>query len=170
MELFLVQHGECRSEAEDPERSLTEEGAEQVQRMAAWARDVGVRVQQIRHSGKKRAAQTAELLAAQLGSADGVISATGLNPNDDVEPLVGLLETEENALMIVGHLPYLSRLASQLLFGTPDRSAVRFCYAGIVCLAREDGNWSISWFMLPKLLVAGGGATPVSFSSRSTTQ
>lgn len=52
MELYLVQHGECRSEAEDPERSLTEQGAQQVRRMAAWAREVGVSVQQIRQDGK----------------------------------------------------------------------------------------------------------------------
>jgi phosphohistidine phosphatase SixA len=51
MDLFLVQHGEAKSEAEDPERSLTDRGAEAVRRMAAWAAQVGVKVDQIRHSG-----------------------------------------------------------------------------------------------------------------------
>ena len=40
MDLFLVQHGEAKSEAEDPERSLTDRGAEAVRRMAAWAAQV----------------------------------------------------------------------------------------------------------------------------------
>jgi phosphohistidine phosphatase len=152
MELFLMQHGECRSESEDPERSLTEAGAEQVRRMAAWAHGAGVSVQQIRHSGKKRAAQTAELLAERLEPTAGVIAVSGLNPNDDVRPVAGLLEGEEKALLIVGHLPSLSRLASQLLFGDPERGAIRFCYAGIVCLTREEGKWSLSWLMPPNLL------------------
>jgi len=154
MELFLVQHGECRSEAEDPERSLTDAGAEQVRRMAGWAREVGLNVHQIRHSGKKRAAQTAELLAEQLEPADGIIAVTGLNPNDDVRTLAEHLKGEEKTLMVVGHLPYLSRLASQLLFGDPESSAVRFRYAGIVCLTREDGKWLLNWFMPPSLLIA----------------
>src|SRR5512142_725316 len=55
IDLFLVQHGEAKSEAEDPERSLTDRGAEAVRRMAAWAARVGVKVDQIRHSGKRRA-------------------------------------------------------------------------------------------------------------------
>ena len=154
MELYLVQHGECRSEAEDPERSLTDAGAEQVRRMAAWAREVGVSVHQIRHSGKKRAAQTAELLAEQLKPEDGFIAVSGLNPNDDVRPLAELLEGEAQSLMLVGHLPYLSRLTGQLLFGDPERGAVRFGYAGIVCLSRDDGKWLLNWFMPPSLLIA----------------
>jgi phosphohistidine phosphatase SixA len=41
MELFLVQHGEAKSETEDPERPLTDRGAETVVRMAAcsWPAD-----------------------------------------------------------------------------------------------------------------------------------
>lgn len=149
MELFLVQHGECKSETEDPERSLTEEGTETVRRMAAWAREVGVKAQQIRHSGKKRAAQTAELLAEQLKPPAGANAVPGLNPNDDVRPLAKALESEEQSIMLVGHLPSLSRLASQLTAGDPELSVARFSYAAIVCLRREDGKWSIAWLMPP---------------------
>ena len=63
MDLYLVQHGEAKSEAEDPERPLTLQDIEAVRRMASWASQVGVRVDQIRHSGKRRAEQTAALLA-----------------------------------------------------------------------------------------------------------
>ena len=57
MHLFLVQHGIAKSEAEDPERPLTEEGADAVRRMGAWAAGQGLVIDQIRHSGKRRAAE-----------------------------------------------------------------------------------------------------------------
>src|SRR3954469_24875390 len=100
MELFLVQHGQAKSEVEDPERSLTERGAETVQRMAAWAAQVGVRVDQIRHSGKRRAEQTAALLAERLCPPQGMIAVPGLAPDDDVHPVAEALQGEPGAVML----------------------------------------------------------------------
>jgi len=65
MTLFLVQHGEAKPETEDPERSLTAHGAEIVEQMAGWAARMGIKLDEIRHSGKRRAEQTATIFAAQ---------------------------------------------------------------------------------------------------------
>ena len=80
MTLFLVQHGEAKPETEDSERSLTEKGTEIVERMADWAAQMGITVDEIRHSGKKRAEQTAMIFAKKLDTAKGVIAVKGLNP------------------------------------------------------------------------------------------
>jgi phosphohistidine phosphatase len=152
MELYLVQHGEARSEAEDPERSLTERGAETVRRMAAWAAQVGVRMVQIRHSGKRRAEQTAALLAERLSPAEGMIAVDGLKPMDDVRPVAESLRSESELVMIVGHLPFLSRLADLLVTGNPESGVIRFQQAGLVCLSQEDGKWAVNWVMPPGLL------------------
>jgi phosphohistidine phosphatase len=80
MNLFLVQHGEAKPETEDPERSLTETGAEIVERMAAWAAQVGIRVDEVRHSGKRRAEQSAAIFAKPLKPSRGMIAALGLTP------------------------------------------------------------------------------------------
>ena len=37
MKLYLIQHGEAKSELEDPERSLTSKGEEEVNRVAKAA-------------------------------------------------------------------------------------------------------------------------------------
>ena len=80
MELFLVQHGQAMNEADNPQRPLTPEGAEVVGRIAMWARETGVRVQQIHHSGKLRAQETAQILAEHLNPTSGVIAGSGLGP------------------------------------------------------------------------------------------
>jgi phosphohistidine phosphatase SixA len=58
MQLYLVQHGAAKSEAEDPQRSLTIEGANTVERMAKYLSSLRLHVVRIEHSGKERAGQT----------------------------------------------------------------------------------------------------------------
>jgi phosphohistidine phosphatase len=152
MELFLVQHGEAKSETEDPERPLTDRGVETVRRMSTWASRAGVRVAQIRHSGKRRARQTAEILAEQLRPPRGVIAVEGLKPNDDVHSVAATLRSEAESVMLVGHLPFLSRLAGLLVAGEPYAVVVRFRNSGIVCLHSREGHWSVDWAVPPELV------------------
>ena len=130
MILYLVQHGEAKSEAEDPERSLTEAGAAVVERMADWATRTGLVVEQIRHSGKRRAEQTASILAKRLKPAQGVAAIGGLNPGDDVRATAKNLQSDQGQVMLVGHLPHLrngpgitsrsSRNQDQVVARSPD--------------------------------------------------
>src|SRR5205807_2540846 len=65
MRLYLVQHGAAKSEAEDPQGGLTEEGQRTVERMADFPAALRLPLDRIEHSEKLRARQTAEILAAQ---------------------------------------------------------------------------------------------------------
>jgi phosphohistidine phosphatase len=152
MTLFLVQHGEAKQENEDPDRSLTDRGAEVVERMAAWAARMGMKVDEIRHSGKRRAEQTATIFANHLNPSSGVTDLKGLSPNDDVTTVVASLQGDQESVMLVGHLPHLSRLVSLLVTGNPEREIVRFRNAGIVCLTHKEAMWAIEWVMQPNLL------------------
>jgi len=152
MRLFLVQHGKARPGNEDSERSLTEHGAETVSRVAVWAARVGIKVDQIRHSGKLRAEQTASIFANELNTPKGVIAVKGLNPNDEVTQVAATLQGEQESIMLVGHLPHLSRLVGMLVTGNLDNVVVRFRNAGIVCLSQQEEKWAIDWVMQPDLL------------------
>ena len=158
MTLFLVQHGEAKPETEDPERSLTERGAEIAERMAQWAARTGIRVDEIRHSGKRRAEQTATIFANHLNPSRGMIAVQGLTPLDSVNTVAASLYGEQDLIMFVGHLPHLSRLVGMLVTGNPDKVVVRFRNAGIVCLTQEEGEWAIDWVVQPDLLAAERGS------------
>ncbi len=151
MTLFLVQHGEAKPESEDSERSLTERGAEIVGRMAEWAARMGIKVDEIRHSGKRRADQTATIFAKHLNPQKGVIAVKGLSPKDDVTLVAASLQAEQESIMLVGHLPHLSRLLSLVVTGNSEIEIVRFRNAGIVCLTQKEGKWAIDWVMQPDL-------------------
>ncbi len=83
MFLYLVQHGEAKKEAEDPERSLTDKGIEDVRKVAAFVKKSGIHISEIFHSAKQRARQTAQLFAEQLKPERGIDQSDNLLPMDD---------------------------------------------------------------------------------------
>ena len=153
MRIYLVRHGEAKSSEEDPDRHLSEKGIRDVQKVAAFLRPLGLHVSAIWHSGKTRAAETAQITGSALLSAQGVVRRDGLAPNDPIGPVKRDLIDAAPALMIVGHLPFLSKLASALVAGDESRHMVAFQEGGVVCLVRSDqGDWGIRWMVVPELL------------------
>ncbi len=152
MALYLVQHGQCHPKDVDPAKGLTEAGRATVARIAGVAKGYNVPVACILHSGKKRARETAEILAEALAPAEGLHAKSGLNPLDDVTALAGLIDSKEN-LMLVGHLPSMARLCSWLVTGDPEASVFQFQNGGIVCLKPqpETAGWSIAWALMPEI-------------------
>ncbi len=154
MKLYLVQHGEAMPKSEDPERPLSEQGRADVARVAEFVQRAGVEIFQIRHSGKRRAEETAAILAQYLKPAEGVIALPGLAPQDDVRSIAELLNRETRPLLFVGHRPFMDRLAGLLIAGNQERAAVQFQKGGIVCLERDPKSWtwSAQWIVTPDLI------------------
>jgi phosphohistidine phosphatase len=149
--LFLVQHGKSLPKEEDPEQGLSPEGMSEVERIAGVAKGYGVHVARIRHSGKKRARQTAEIFASVLGPGIPIEETDGLGPLDDVTAAAARLRPEED-LMLAGHLPFMERLTGFLTTGSPGRLVFKFQNGGIVCLDQASGGaWFIKWTLMPKI-------------------
>ncbi|RLC93102.1 MAG: phosphohistidine phosphatase SixA [Chloroflexi bacterium] len=153
MEVYLVQHGEAKSEAEDPGRPLTDKGRSDVELVATRVGCLGLEVTRILHSGRLRARQTAELIADQVMPPCGVAEQEGLGPSDSPEKAKQLVLEAQEPLMIVGHLPHLSRLASSLVVGDPTKEVVGFTMGGVVCLRSVDGGWVVAWALVPGLII-----------------
>ncbi len=155
MPVYLVQHGQAASEAQDPARPLTEGGREEVERVARHAATIGLRVAEIWHSGKLRALQTAEIFRGHLRPEPALREQRGMNPGDDPALILPQLRAAAAPVMLVGHLPHLSRLASLLLISDPGRGVIQFRNAGIVSLALGEGGWVVQWILPPDLVLAG---------------
>ena len=153
MDLYLMQHGVAVPEEEDPERPLSEAGQEGVQKVVERARAAGVRIDLCLHSGKRRAEQTALALAIGLDIPQ-VRLRDGLNPSDEVGPFAqGLQDEVAGSIAVVGHLPFLDRLASLLVAGDESSQVVRFQNAGLVKLVpkKDAEGCSVAWALVPDL-------------------
>ena len=150
MELYLVQHGACKSKEEDPERSLTEAGKGKITALCELAKKFPIEPTAIHHSTKKRAKETAHLIAQKLELAVEPIEVAGLAPMDDVKSYWQSIK-DADGLMVVGHLPFLSKLAAFLVAGDEDGKVISFSQGAINKLVSDDGErWSIE-LILPAL-------------------
>src|SRR5919106_4057567 len=150
MRLYLVQHGDAVPEQVDPERPLSAAGRRDVEAVARLLASNGIRAERVAHSGKLRARQTAELLAAAL--APGMVPEimTGLNPNDPVEPVARRIADWTSDVMLVGHLPFMGKLVACLVAGDEGKPVAAFVPGTVVCLEQgEAGPWVITWMVRP---------------------
>lgn len=154
MNVYLVQHGRPVPKEENPDRPLSDQGRREAERMAAFLREAGVRVQTVFHSEKTRARETAEIMASKLQPDKRALEKKGLSPLDDVRAVAGEIDEGQEDLMIVGHLPHLAKLASLLTAGDESIQVVSFQQGGVVCLRRggEERGWAVAWMLVPEIV------------------
>jgi phosphohistidine phosphatase len=154
MKVYLVQHAEAKSKEEDPDRPLSDRGWAEIRTVAAYvAEHADIEVNQIYHSGKVRARQTAEALAAALHPAEGIDQVDDLAPLAEASVWAAGLTGMTDDIMLVGHLPHLSKLAGLLLCQDEAKPVVAFRMGGIVCLSQaESGDWSVRWLVTPEIV------------------
>ncbi|MHC4187977.1 MAG: SixA phosphatase family protein, partial [Planctomycetota bacterium] len=78
MILYLVQHAKAASKDVDAERSLTEEGRSEAKLIAGIVKGLELSVGYIWHSDKKRAVQTAEIIAEVFRVENSIIMRDNL--------------------------------------------------------------------------------------------
>jgi len=150
MKLYLVQHGLSLSEDIDPEKPLSPQGREQTQGVAEFLKGKNFQVDELWHSPKKRAAQTAQVFSENI-LCSRIQEREDLNPLDPVKDFPQEIESSDKDLMIVGHLPFLQNLASLLLSGTENNQFISFRNSGVLCLEKADA-WKVLWAVTPELL------------------
>ncbi len=156
MKLYLAQHGEALTKEEHADRPLSDKGRIDVGRVAWHLAMLGLEVAEVQHSGKARARESAEILAASLGAACG--ERTGLGPNDPVAALAEAAAGWREDRLLVGHLPFMGRLADLLVGGGEGLDLLAFSPGCLACLEREvAGSWRIAWILNPDDLDSGLG-------------
>ena len=152
MAIYLVQHGKNTPKDQDPEEPLSEQGSREVEDIAKKARDMGIRLDLIEHSPKLRAKQTAEIFEKYSNPGQGTRQREGIKAKDDVTLLANELDNEKD-LMLVGHLPFMEKLASYLITGQTEQRVVKFQNGGIVVLDKDAdfGEWMLKGTLFPYL-------------------
>jgi phosphohistidine phosphatase len=141
--VLLVHHGEAVGPEVDPLRPLSDAGRAAAGRLAADAARRGVHPDEIWHSGKLRARQTAELFWRACNPMVRIRAVRGLQPDDPPRWMRDELAGDDRSLLIVGHMPHLSRLLELLYAGRAP--AVAFPLHGCVAVEREREGWKELW-------------------------
>ncbi|MFZ1416588.1 MAG: phosphohistidine phosphatase SixA [Defluviicoccus sp.] len=155
MHLYLVQHGEAVPEDVDVNRPLTTTGRADIERLAQFLKESGVRVTRVVCSDKLRARSSAEIIAAAIADAGAIeVMEKGLLPRDSTEGMADATATWKDPTLVVGHQPFMSHFVSRLVLGKEQPEVVDFAPGTAACLVRRavTGAWFLNWMLTPELL------------------
>ncbi len=154
MKIYCVRHGHAESNPNaEGQRSLTQQGRDEVTKVANYLSHRGFHVSHVLHSEHQRAIQTAQILAMKIAGETEPETSPLLGPECSILPLIEQLQDWDDDTMVVGHMPFISFLVSALVVGDENYNLVRFMPATVVCLERyESQRWIINWIVRPDLV------------------
>jgi phosphohistidine phosphatase len=118
MNLCLVHHAEAVEPHVDPQRGLSAAGRAQADGLAAQAHQAGAVPSLIWHSGKLRSRQTAEAFLRICSPFATFKMVRGLGSDDPLDWICDAIEVEDQDVLLVGHMPHVSALATRLSPGS----------------------------------------------------
>ncbi|HEV2201802.1 MAG TPA: phosphohistidine phosphatase SixA [Bryobacteraceae bacterium] len=141
MEIYLLRHGiaeERSSSGRDADRRLTDEGREKLHKVLACARAAGVSPSIILTSPLRRAFETAEMAAHDLGYEGKLVRTEALAPGASPKELWQEFRQhrDQSSLLAAGHDPLFSSGVAYLLGST--RHMVNFRKGALIRIDVES--------------------------------
>jgi phosphohistidine phosphatase len=162
LDLYLVRHAiaDSRDQArwpDDSERPLTEKGSARFRRAACGLHRIVPEVEVVLSSPYTRAWQTAEILQQEAGW-PAPERCPALEPARLPAGALEVLGAERSSAALVGHEPYLSRLASLLLSEKEYAARIDLKKGGVIRLdcvnGPRPGGAVLRWSATPRMLRA----------------
>lgn len=153
--LYLVQHGEAHPKEVNPDRPLTEHGKEIIRKTGSFLRNHGLTIEALWHSPKTRAKETAYILIEELQLASITITELKeLEPEENPsKTLKEIKKSPYSSIMLVGHLPHLSKLSGLLLCNDKEADIIHFEKGCVLCLEwNEDIGGILKWMITPTII------------------
>jgi len=145
-----MRHGEALSPQLDPERGLTGNGKKKIELVASHLKKEAVDFKQIIHSKKKRAYETAEIMARIISPAVKPKLHQHITPNDDPEFILTELNSWVEDTLITSHLPFVPNLITLLSGQDAYLSNISYETGTVVCLEKADNEaWAVKWATSP---------------------
>lgn len=161
MMVYIMRHGIAENSSDDGDdrsRKLTSRGCEKVRLAAGGMREMGLSCQAIYTSAFARASETAEIVAAELNGAPKPEPLAeleqGRTPVEALDALRNL--PPRDSILVVGHEPALSRVASLMLTGSAESAHINLRKGAVIALEFseriERKTAVLRWMMTQKQL------------------
>lgn len=157
MLVYFVRHASAGQHKADPakdeKRPLDNDGIEQCTTMGRALAALETHVDLILSSPLKRAAQTASLIANELGYEEKIVLTPALRPDANYAKFTALLEghTHHEAIMVTGHNPNLSEFLGRLI-GGGSRAGMDLKKGAIARVEVDRRRGILHWMITPKLV------------------
>lgn len=167
MNIYFLRHASAGSRKANPAadelRPLDSDGIQQCGVIGRALAAIDVKLDIVISSPLKRAIQTAEVVAREIGYEDRIESSDALLPDADYRAFEQLLRSQakKDEIMVVGHNPTLSEFLSLLISGGASHTAVDLKKGAIAKVPMEGNSSPLQWCLTPKAAraIQEGGST-----------
>lgn len=156
MNLYLMRHANAGVPRENPlldaKRSLIKEGKEQCMLMAQMLAALKVQVDVVVSSPLKRAMQTAQFVATELGHEAKVEVSSALAPDADYTDFQLMLSNyaDREGVLAVGHNPILFQFLGRLITGNGG-AAIRMRKGSVARVDMDRHPPLLQWLIDPRM-------------------
>lgn len=111
---LVMRHGHALPAGVDRRRGLSARGRRETEDVAARVAAAGLRFDLVLHSGRRRARETAEILARAAADGAPIEEREDLAPGGDPVATAALFAAAAESVAVVGHLPHVELLVTLL--------------------------------------------------------
>ncbi len=157
MLVYFVRHASAGQHKVDPakdeKRPLDNDGIEQSTTMGRVLVALETHVDVILSSPLKRAAQTASLIANELGYEDKIVLTPALRPDANYAKFTALIDeyASQEAIMVAGHNPNLSEFLGRLI-GGGSRAGMDLKKGAVARVEVDRHRGILHWMLTPKIV------------------
>ena len=159
MDIYFLRHasaGEYDPTKNDDKRPIDKTGERQSRDVGRALAALDVTFDVILSSGLTRALQTAEIVAAELGHKDKIVTDEALRPESSYDQFEELLTShgKAKAILVVGHNPSMTDFLTRILSG--ESAGFIDFKKGAVAKVEKDGSQpaQLKWCLTPKVVRA----------------
>jgi phosphohistidine phosphatase len=159
MEIYFLRHanaGEHKlSPSKDEKRTLDELGIEQSHMVGRGLSALQLKLDEIISSPLARAAETASIVAEEIGHVRKIILDDSLRPEATYSQFEQLLERHANqeSIMLVGHNPSMTEFVNRFIGVEHERLELK--KAAVIRIQKDSGRAAlVKWSMPPKVMRA----------------
>lgn len=161
--IYLIRHAHAVPASEDPLRPLSLAGVHECELLVRFFTDNHLlSPDQVWHSPLPRSRETADRLTAGLNPDAARVEIPGLLGDDDPKLLLERINAlpPRSEIVLVGHNPHLTRLATLLVRGRSKPAFVDFKKGSVLALEKTESRhkrsglprWTVRWFLPAQLL------------------
>lgn len=160
MDIYLLRHASANHydpAGDDDKRPIDKTGEQQSHDVGRVLAALDLKLDAIISSPLKRALQTAEIAASELGHKDKIVIEAALRPETSYEDFEALLARcgKKKAIMVVGHNPSMTEFLVRILAGSGAAAFVDFKKGAVAKVERDGGKPAVlKWCITPKLVRA----------------
>jgi len=158
MIIYFLRHASAGQHVANPKkdekRALDETGIEQCGYMGRALAALDSQVDVIVSSPLKRAAQTASLVANEMGYEGKLLFDDGLRPEATFADFRKLLDkhAKQESIMVVGHNPNLSEFVGRLISETGCEAAVDLKKGAVARVETTRNSGVLQWCITPRMV------------------